>query len=219
MYLKISNNKKTNRTYLYIASGYRDSKTWKTKTVIIKSLGYLDILKKAYPYPISHFKEIVKKMNDENNQENSSISIKINKSEKLIEDTNNRKNFGYAALSKIYHKLEIDKFLINKFKNRNLSEFKINNIMKLLVFARCLFPDSKKSTYENKDLFFENTDFSLKEVYNALGYLDPFKENIQHYIYDHIEEQYKPKNEAVFYDVTNYYFEIDEPDELRKKSL
>lgn len=83
-------------------------------------------------------------MNDENNQENSSISIKINKSEKLIEDTNNRKNFGYAALSKIYHELEIDRFLINKFKNRNLSEFKINNIMKLLVLARCLFPDSKK---------------------------------------------------------------------------
>ena len=58
--------------------------------------------------------------------------------------------------------------------------------------------------YHDKDLFFENTDFSLKEVYNALGYLEPFKESIQHYIYDHIEEQYKPKNEAVFYDVTNY---------------
>ena len=219
MYLKISTNKKTNRTYLSIASGYREPKTGKSKTVIIKSLGYLDVLEKDYSDPISHFKEIVKKMNDENNQENSPISIKINKNEKLMEQTNNRKNFGYSALSKIYHELEIDKFLISKFKNRNFSEFKINNIMKLLVFARCLFPDSKKSTYENKDLFFENTDFSLTEVYNALGYLEPFKENIQHYIYDHIEQQYKPKNEAVFYDVTNYYFEIDDPDELRKKGV
>ena len=59
--------------------------------------------------------------------------------------------------------------------------------MKLLIFARCLFPDSKKSTYENKELFFEN--------------------------------HYKPQNEAVFYDVTNYYFEIDDPDELRKKGV
>lgn len=128
--------------------------------------------------------------------------------EKLELNTDNSYNYGYIALSKIYHELEIDKFLISKFKNRNVSEFKINNIMKLLVFARCLFPDSKKSTYENKDLFFENTDFSLKEVYNALGYLEPFKESIQHFIYDHIEEQYKPKNEAVFYDVTNYYIDI-----------
>lgn len=219
MYLKVSTNKKTNRTYLSIASGYRNSKTGKTKTVTIKSLGYLDVLEKDYDDPISHFKEIVKKMNDDKKQENLPISVKINKNEKLIEGTNNRKNFGYSALSKIYHELEIDKFLISKFKNRNVSEFKINNIMKLLVFARCLFPDSKKSTYENKDLFFENTNFSLKEVYNALGYLEPFKENIQHFIYNHIEEQYKPKNEAVFYDVTNYYFEIDEPDEIRKKGV
>ena len=219
MYLKISTNKKTGRTYLSIASGYRDPKTKKTKTVIIQSLGYLDILEKNYTDPISHFKEVVKKMNEEKEQENLPISIKINKNEKMAEGTNNRKNFGYSALSKVYHELEIDKFLINKFKNRNVSEFKINNIMKLLVFARCLFPDSKKSTYESKELFFENTDFTLKEVYNALGYIEPFKETIQHFIYDRIENQYKPQNEAVFYDVTNYYFEIDDPDELRKKGV
>ena len=219
MYLKISTNKKTGRTYLSIASGYRDPKTKKTKTVIIQSLGYLDILKKDYTDPISHFKEVVKKMNEEKEQENLPISIKINKNEKMMEGTNNRKNFGYSALSKVYHELEFDKFLINKFKDRNVSEFKINNIMKLLVFARCLFPDSKKSTYESKELFFENTDFTLKEVYNALGYIEPFKETIQHFIYDRIEKQYKPQNEAVFYDVTNYYFEIDDLDELRKKGV
>ena len=219
MYLKISTNKKTGRTYLSIASGYRDPKTKKTKTVIIQSLGYLDILKKDYTDPISHFKEVVEKMNEEKEQENLPISIKINKNEKMMEGTNNRKNFGYSALSKVYHELEIDKFLINKFKDRNVSEFKINNIMKLLVFARCLFPDSKKSTYESNELFFENTDFTLKEVYNALGYIEPFKETIQHFIYDRIEKQYKPQNEAVFYDVTNYYFEIADPDELRKKGV
>lgn len=62
--------------------------------------------------------------------------------------------------------------------------------MKLLVFARCLFPDSKKYTFENKDIFFENTNFSLKEIYNALTYIEPYKESLQSYIYDHIQEQY-----------------------------
>ena len=177
------------------------------------------MLKSEYDDPIAHFKEIVNKMNEEEKSSKQPLLIKLDKNEQLEVGTSNLKNFGYSALSKIYHELEIDKFLISKFKNRNVSEFKINNIMKLLVFARCLFPDSKKSTYENKDLFFENTDFSLKEVYNALGYLEPFKENVQHFIYDHIEEQYKPKNEAVFYDVTNYYFEIDDSDEIRKKGV
>lgn len=218
MYLNIMKNKKTGKTTLSIRRGYRDS-NGKVKHTTIKYLGDLDTLKNDYDDPISHFKEVVNEMNIKEKEENQPFSIKLDRNEHLEIGTNTLKNFGYAALSKIYHELEIDKFLFNKFKNRNLSEFKINNIMKLLVFSRCLFPDSKKSTYENKDLFFENTDFSLKELYNALTYLEPYKDDIQHYIYDHIEQQYKPKNEAIFYDVTNYYFEIDDHDDLRKKGV
>ena len=219
MYLKKSTNKKTGRTYLSIASGYRDKNTGKSKTILIESLGYLDILEKQFKNPISHFTKVVEKMNQEEKEQKMPLTIKINVNEELKIDENNKKNFGYAALSKIYHELEIDKFLINKFKDRDVSEFKINNIMKLLVFARALFPDSKKSTYENKDLFFENTNFSLKELYNALTYIEPFKDGLQHHIYEHIQEQYKPNNECVFYDVTNYYFEIDDNDDFRKKGV
>lgn len=219
MYLKKSTNKKTGRTYLSIATGYRDSKTKTSKTVLIKSLGYLDILQKQYDDPIAHFTEVVKQMNEEEKQNNLPKTITIDINRKLQENTNNNKNFGYVALSKIYHELEIDKFIKSKFQSRNFSEYKINNIMKLLVFSRCLFPNSKKSTYENKDIFFENTNFSLKEIYNALSYIEPFKESLQSYIYDHIQQQYSPNNECVFYDVTNYYFEIDDNDDFRKKGV
>lgn len=75
--------------------------------------------------------------------------------------------------------------------------------MKLLVFDRALSPHSKKSTYENKDIFFENTNFSLQELYKALTYIFHFKKQLQSYIYEHIQEQYKLKNEAIYYDVTN----------------
>ena len=218
MYLNIMNNKKTGKTRLSIRRGYRDA-NGKVKNVTIQNLGDLEVLKKDYDDPIAHFKEVVKNMNEEEKQINLPITVKIDKNEKLEEGTNNYKNFGYAALSKIYHELEIDKFLIHRFKIRNVSEFKINNIMKLLVFARALFPESKKSTYENRNIFFENTNFSLEEVYNTLTYIEPFKEQLQKYIYDHIQEQYKPNNECVFYDVTNYYFEIDDPDELGKKGV
>ncbi len=218
MYLQKVFDKRRNKTYLSVARGYRDS-NGKVKHKTLQYFGAVEDLKTMYEDPIAHFKEVVNKMNEEEKLSKQPILIKLDKNEQLEVGTDNLRNFGYSALSKIYHELEIDRFLINKFKDRNVSEFKINNIVKLLVFARCLFPDSKKSTYENKDLFFENTNFSLKEVYNALSYLEPFKETIQHFIYDHIEEQYKPKNEAVFYDVTNYYFEIDDPDEIRKKGV
>lgn len=217
MYLNIMNNKKTGKTRLSIRRGFRD-KNGKVKNITIQNLGDLENLKKQYDDPIAHFKEVVKQMNDEEIN-NKPLTVTINKNEELELGTDNIKNFGYSALSKIYHELEIDKFLISKFKNRNFSEYKINNIMKLLVFSRCLFPDSKKSTYENKDMFFENTDFSLKEIYNALTYIEPLKEALQSYIYGHIQEQYKPNNECVFYDVTNYYFEIDDNDDFRKKGV
>ena len=218
MYLNIMNNKKTGKTRLSIRRGFRD-KNGKVKNITIQNLGDLEDLKKIYEDPLAHFKEVVKQMNDEEKNNNTPLTITIDKSEELELGTDNIKNFGYSALSKIYHELEIDKFLISKFKARNFSEYKINNIIKLLVFARCLFPDSKKSTYENKDIFFENTDFSLKEIYNTLTYIEPFKESLQSYIYDHIQEQYKPNNECIFYDVTNYYFEIDDNDDFRKKGV
>ena len=218
MYLNIMNNKKTGKTRLSIRRGFRD-KDGKVKNITIQNLGDLEDLKKIYEDPIAHFKEVVKQMNDEEKNNSKPLTVTIDKNEELELGTDNIKNFGYSALSKIYHELEIDKFLISKFKARNFSEYKINNIIKLLVFARCLFPDSKKSTYENKDIFFENTDFSLKEIYNTLTYIEPFKESLQSYIYDHIQEQYKPNNECIFYDVTNYYFEIDDNDDFRKKGV
>ena len=217
MYLNIMKNKKTGKTSLSICRGFRDE-TGKVRHTTVKTLGLLEDLKKEYDDPIAHFKEVIKKMNEEEKLEKQPINLKLNKNEHLDENTNNRKNFGYAALSKIYHELEIDKFLIHKFKVRNFSEFKLNNIMKLLVFARALFPDSKKSTFEDRNIFFENTGFSLEEVYNALTYIEPFKDQVQKYIYDHIQEQYKPNNECIYYDVTNYYFEIDDNDDFRKSS-
>ena len=218
MYLNIMKNKKTGKTSLSICRGYRD-KDGKVKHSTVETLGLLENLQNDFEDPITHFRKVVEEMNQLEKQNNQPIIVTINKDEKLKENTNNRKNFGYAALSKIYHELEIDKFLIKKFKDRDVSEFKINNIMKLLVFARALFPDSKKSTYENKDLFFENSNFSLKELYNALTYIEPFKDSLQKHIYEHIQEQYKPNNECVFYDVTNYYFEIDDNDDFRKKGV
>lgn len=63
--------------------------------------------------------------------------------EKLTYGQDNRKNFGYAVLSQIYHELEIDKFLMNKQRSSKI-DFSSNDIMKLLVFSRLLYPASKK---------------------------------------------------------------------------
>lgn len=68
-------------------------------------------------------------------------------------------------------------------------------------------------------MLFENTNFSLKDIYRFLSYIEPKKNELTKYIYDNSKEQYNRDTSCLFYDITNYYFEIDDNDELRKKGV
>jgi len=204
------------RKYLSIVHGYRDPKTKTVKTKTIKSLGYLEDLQKQYPDPIAHYRQVVAEMNKEKADKKELCNIKINPNIKIEGDT--RKNTGYAPLSKIYHSLNLNIFFINRLRGTD-AKFSINDIMKTEIFSRILFPDSKKSTYENKDIFFEKNQYSLNDVYRCLSFIDTIKNDVQLHIHNQIVAKYDRRNELMFYDVTNYYFEIDEQDELRKKGV
>jgi len=218
MYLKKSKNKKTGRTYLSIADGHWDKTKSYTKTTTIKGLGFLDKLQKEYEDPIAYFEMEIKKMTDEKRNSDAPVTLNLDIKRKMKRNSDDEKNFGYAAISKVYHELELDKFYINRQRHLNV-EYNINNIMKLLVFSRLLNPSSKKKTFENKGMYFENTDFSLDDLYRSLSIINKHKEALQLWIHKHIKEQYNRNTDLVYYDVTNYYFEIDEPDDLRKNGV
>lgn len=218
MFLRQLKNKKTGRTYLSIVHGYRDKVSKKSRTKTIESLGYLDDLEKKHEDPIAFFEAKVQQMNEQHAAEKFTVTFRIRNDERIQKDTTNRKNFGYAALSKIYHELEIDSFLKNR-QRHSKEEYDANSIMKLLVFSRLLYPASKKKTYENKELFFEKMDFSLDDVYRCLSFFNKHKDALQLWIHERIKQQYDRNTSLVYYDVTNYYFEIDEQDELRKKGV
>lgn len=218
MYLKKSTKKKSGRTHLSIAQNYWDSQNKRSKTKTIQTLGYLDELQKDFDDPVSHFEAIVAKMNEDQHTSNPSTTITIDMGEKISSDSIPSKNFGYAVPSKVYHELEIDKFLLNRQRNLDV-EYSLNNIMKNETFSRLLAPCSKKKTFENRDWFFENSDFALVDVYRGLSKISKYRDELQLHIYEHIRKQYGRNTELVYYDVTNYYFEIDEPDDLRKKGV
>lgn len=216
MNLQISKN--NGRKYLSIVRGYRDPQTKKVKHKSIKSLGYLDNLEKLYPDPIAHFKQVVEEMNKKEAEEAQELTISLRKNEQLEAGAGNRMNLGYAALLKIYHELGLDIFFNNRARNLK-SEYSVNAIMKLLVFSRILAPASKKRTFEEKGVYFEKFDFALEDVYRCLSFIDTIKQDLQLHMHKKIESQYGRNTEPVYYDVTNYYFEIDDPDELRKKGV
>lgn len=211
-------NKPSGRIYLSIVQSYRDKTSKQSKSKTIKSLGYLDDLEKVYDDPISYFEQEIQSMNEQKAADNAPIILSINKNEYINTDSTNRKNFGYAAISRIYHELQIDTFLINRQRHTK-ENYNANAIMKLLVFSRLLYPTSKKNTFENKDLFFEKSDFSLDDLYRSLTFFNKHKDALQLWLHERIRQQYNRNTELVYYDVTNYYFEIDEQDELRKKGV
>ena len=217
MFLKKSFNKKTGRTYLAIVHGYRDSKgVSRSKTV--RSLGYLDELEKEYDDPIAHFTKEAKKMDEQRLLDNAPLSFVINKDELISTNSTDRKNFGYVALSKIYHELGINTFLINR-QRHSKEEYDANLIMKLLVFSRLLDPSSKKKAYEERGRFFEKDNYSLDDVYRCLSFLSKHKDNLQVWINDRIKHNYGRDSSLVYYDVTNYYFETDKTNDLKKKGF
>ena len=139
MYLQkgISNG----RLYLFIVEGYRDPVTKKVRHKTIESLGYLSEFAKVYPDPVTYFRGVVKEMNKKAALEIEPVTLSLDPKETLQEKQTNRKNIGYAALSKLYYELGLDIFFYNHSRSFN-SEFNTNNIMKLLVFSRILTPAS-----------------------------------------------------------------------------
>ena len=162
MFLAKNYSKKTDRTYLQIVHSYRD-KLGKTKRKVIESLGYLDELQKEYDDPIKHFTKIAKEMEEKRLNEKI-VTIKFNTEEQLDRNAKNFKNYGHIVFNKIYHELELDRFFNNKRRHENF-KFNSNSIMKVLLFARLLYPCSKKATVEIKDRFFDKSNFNIDDVY------------------------------------------------------
>jgi transposase len=210
MYLKRVLNKKTGRVFLEIAQSYRDS-NGKPKIRIHEKLGYLDELEKEMDDPVAYYKEYAKKAG-----QRKVCRIEIPLTEQIDRSSAHSKNYGYLALSKIYHELELDKFFNNKRRHK---KFKYNSesIMRLLAYSRVLYPQSKKGTLENKEKYFEGFDFSLDDVYDSLTHFGEYAEAVQCHLHEKVTEQYDRKANLIYYDVTNYYFETDIQDEERKK--
>jgi len=216
MYLKKSKYK-NGRTFLSINESYRDpvSKTNKNRSVM--KIGYLDDLAGKYDDPVAHFKALAVKMTEENESQNI-MTLKIDTATHMDKNEDNVKNLGYIILSKIYHELEIDKYLLSRQRSAKF-RYNTNSIMQLLVFARIIYPGSKLFAFNCKEAFFERFDFKLEEVYRSLSFFSEHKEALQLWMHERVLKKYSRDTSLVYYDLTNYYFETDQQDGFRMKGV
>jgi len=214
MYLKKIYNKDSGRTYLSIAQKYRHPVKKVSTDRNVKSLGYLDELEKKYDDPITHFKQLAKKMTEQDDARKK-VVLGINMDEELPENSSLRKNLGYAAILKIYHELCLNDFFNNRARNEPF-KYNTNSIMICLVVSRLLSPGSKSKAFEEKSRYFERFAFSLADIYRALSHFATLEIELQQHLNEMISARYKRNTSIIYYDVTNFYFEIDKADELRK---
>jgi len=208
MHLKRS-KRKDGREYLSIVRTYREGKRTLTNTHL--SLGYLDPGSPDYGERISEYQALAEAMEAAWQEENATLALGFPRKKKVDKKAANRRNVGYAALSDKYHRLGIDRFLAARAKGRGF-EYNVNAIFRLLVYERCLNPGSKSSDFDNRQWYFDAADFTLKDVYRSLDFLAAQKDAMIARMNRQIGEARRRNTAEVYYDTTNYYFEIDEDD-------
>lgn len=210
--------RKNGKTNLVILKGFRDPVTGNNKQKVVKNLGYLEDWLDQYDDPVAHFEKVAKEMTERENIENQAISFSIAKDEVINSEGINRKNLGYLVISYFYHLLGIDYFWNNRQKTSN-ADYNLNQVFQALIYMRILFPCSKKSSFEHLDELFFNFDFKLHDVYRALSFFHKYKKDLILYLHEAINLKFGRDMTNVYYDVTNYYFEIHYEDDLRKKGV
>ena len=217
MYLKNTPNSH-GRIRLSIVDTYYDKAKKCSRQKTVESIGWLDELQKQYDDPIAHFTKRAAELNEEKQKKQAPIHFTFYDSDRLCIGDDLRKNFGYSALSRIYHELGIHTFLTNR-QRHSKEQYDANAIMKMLVYSRLLFPASKRSSYDGRERFFERSDYSLDDVHRCLSFLDKHRENLQIWMNDRIKKNYGRDTSLIYYDVTNYYFETDEQNDFLHKGI
>lgn len=219
MYLK-STKQKSGRINLSIVEGYRDPVTKKTKHKVIKNYGYLDEYLDQYEDPQAHFKKVAQMLTEKKKEEEALNEIYLGyvNAGEMEENEDSMKHMGFLPLSSIYHELGIHQFIINRQRSLAM-DYSLNDVMQLLVYARVLSPGSKKANYEQKEKFARPFNCDRIDVYRALDYFAAFREELLLHLHEQVRINYNRNTHVVFYDVTNYYFEIDQEDDFRRKGF
>ena len=213
MRLKIAKSKSS--TLFYIIESTYINKKHSTRTV--EKLGTLEEVKiKAKGEdPYSWAKKYAEQLTIQD-KENKREIIKYFSQSKLI-DKNVKQSFnaGYLFLQKIYYDLGINN-ICNSIKDKYQFHYDLNNILSNLIYSRIIYPSSKLKTLESSKNFLEQPNFTYNDILRSLEVLSKESDYIQSELYKNSLKYFKRNDKVLFYDCTNYFFEIEDEDDFRK---
>lgn len=165
--------------------------------------------------PIEWAKNYVKKFTLSEKESKKDITVKYSGSRQIDKNIKKSVNIGYLFLKKIYHELKLDK-LSEEISEKYKITYDLDGIFSALLYARILFPSSKEASFRYAENFLEKRNFELHQVYRALEVLAKENDLIQKRLYENSLFVINRKKHIFYYDCTNFYFETEEEDELRR---
>jgi len=210
--------KSKNAEQLYIIKSYRKN-DGKTSTRIMKKLGSIASLLPQFDNDhekvIAWAKEQAAIMTREESE--SAMKVAIELSEAVIHDKGEqfRFNAGYLFLQKIYHQLDLNK-ICRSISDSNKCTYDLSDILAKLIYTRIIAPSSKLSSFDYAKNFLEQPNFELHQIYRALDVLAEYSDEIQAEIYKNSLDVIDRSKKVLYYDCTNYFFELEEADGLKQ---
>ena len=218
--MKVTTSKSKNSESFYIAKSFINDKG-KSTSANVRKLGTLkELLVDHGPTRddvMRWAKEEAEKetLKYKQEQEEKAVQITFHSDRRIDHGQQVFYRGGYLFLQYIYYKLKLDK-TCRKLRDKYRFEYDINAILSDLVYARILEPASKRSSFQTASEFLERPTYQLHDVYRALDVLGRESDLIQAEVYRN-SHFLGPRNDKVlYYDCTNYYFEIEQEDGPKK---
>lgn len=206
--------KSKNAQSLYVVKSVYHNK--KRTNKVVEKLGTYENLKETLNEdPIKWAKKYVEKLNQQEKEGTRNILVKYNPTKIIEKNQQNSFNGGYLFLEKIYYELglnDICKDISSKYK----FEYDLDNILSRLIYGRIIFPASKLATNDLSKKFIEQPIFELQHIYRALEVISKETEFIQSELYKNSLKVSKRNTNILYYDCTNYFYEIEQESGLRQ---
>jgi transposase len=213
MRLKVSRSK--NAASFYVTKTVYIDK--KEKTITVEKLGTEDELRKKLngQDPYVWAKDYIDKLNKKEQEENRQVIIKREQSKLITKNEQRSFNGGYLFLQKLYHQLKLNQ-ICNDIAAKHKFTFNLDSILSKLIYGRILFPSSKLNTFQLSKTLLEQPDFELQHVYRALEVIAKESDFIQAELYQNSLSVSKRNDKILYYDCTNYFFEIEQEEGLKQ---
>ena len=218
--MRVVTSKSKNAESFYISKGYVNDKGVST-SVIVRKLGTLkELLPEHGPtrddvMAWAREEARLETLKYKQEQEEKQIKLTFRADRQLDYGKQVFYRGGYLFLQSIYYQMQVQK-ICRKLKQRYKFKYDINAILSDLIYARILEPCSKRSSYKVASEFLERPSYQLHDVYRALDVLGAECDMIQAEVYKNSHFLGQRNDKILYYDCTNYYFEIEQEDGSKK---